>query len=327
MIKTLAAMSLALAMTTVLGTADATAQGLELRISSEDPPASPLPVMARKFAEELQSRAPDTEIEMFDTGALGDEVVHMQMIRLGQIQVYPMGSDAVALDPAWAIFDMPFLFSDAETAYAALDGALGEALTASMRAAADIQVLAFGEIGFRQITNSVRPVVVPSDLEGVRLRVPGSPTRILAFESLGAAPVTMNFGELYLALQNGTVDGQENPLSLINSQSFFEVQDYLSISNHVYTPVTFVMNGPAYDALTDEQRTAVHEAAAAAADFSRSEGRKADAELVAKLGETMAVNEIDLAAFQEVSRPIWDEIAKVAGTEIAQQAIAAAGAN
>lgn len=327
MIKTLAAMSLALAMALVSGTDQASAQDLRLRMSSEDPPTSPLPVMARKFAEELQRRIPSAEIEMFDTGALGDEIVHMQMIRTGQIQIYPMGSDAVVLDPAWAIFDMPFLFSNPDTAYAALDGELGQVLTASMRNVVDIQVLAFGEIGFRQITNNVRPVVVPADLAGVRLRVPGSPTRILAFESLGAAPVTMNFGELYLALQNGTVDGQENPLSLINSQSFFEVQKFLSLSNHVYTPVTFVMNGSAYDALSDEQRTAVQEAAAAAAAHSRAEGRRADSDLVAKLGATMEVNQIDMAAFQAAARPIWDEIAKVAGAEISALAIAAAGGN
>jgi tripartite ATP-independent transporter DctP family solute receptor len=317
-------MGLALTMALALQTGGAAAQSLQLRMSSEDPPASPLPVMARKFGEELQSRIPDAAIEMFDTGALGDEVVHMQMVRTGQIQIYPMGSDAVALDPAWAIFDMPFLFRDYATAYAALDGALGEALTASMRKAANLQVLAFGEIGFRQITNNIRAVVVPADLSGVRLRVPGSPTRILAFQSLGASPVTMNFGELYLALQNGTVDGQENPLSLISSQSFFEVQKHLSISNHVYTPVTFVMNGAAYDALTDAQRTAVHEAARAAAAFSREQGQKSDAELIGKLGASMQVSQIDVAAFQAAARPIWDEIAKVAGAEIAQQAIASA---
>lgn len=302
------------------------AQSLTLRMSSEDPPSSPLPVMARKFGEELKQRLPELEYEMFDTGALGDEVVHMQMIRTGQIQAYAMGSDAVSLDPSWAVFDMPFLFSNPERVYEVLDGPVGDALAESMREAVDLEVLSFGEIGFRQMTNSVRAIETPEDLDGVRIRVPGSQTRIMAFETLGASPVTMNFGELYLALQNGTVDGQENPLSLIDSQSFYEVQDYLSLSNHVYTPVTFVMYGPYYDELTEEQQQAVQEAAQAAAEYSRELGRKADEELVSKLGEEMEVNEIDTESFQSASRPIWDAIAEVAGQDITDRVIEAATA-
>ena len=230
---------------------------LRLRISGENPMSGLDLQMAQRFIEILQEElGDDFEHEFFHTEALGDEVVHMQMIRTGQIDVYPMGSDAIQLDPAWAIFDLPFVFKDRDTVAHLLDGEVGQTLRESMRDAANLEVLAFGEIGFRQITNAVRPIVEPADLEGLRLRVPGSRMRTLMFETYGATPVTMNLGELYLALQQGTVDGQENPLAGTVNRSFHEVQRYFSMSNHVYTPVTFVMNGDKFDSLSAEHQEA-----------------------------------------------------------------------
>jgi TRAP-type C4-dicarboxylate transport system substrate-binding protein len=184
-----------------------------------------------------------------------------------------------------------------------------------MRESAGLHVLGFGEIGFRNITNNVRPVVVPADLEGLKLRTPGSKTRIMAFEMLGATPVTMNIGELYLALQQGTVDGQENPLANIKAFSWNEVQKYLSLSGHVYTPITLVMNGARWDGLSDDQKAAVERAAATAVEASRQYGANADATLLEVLSKDMAVNEIDIAAFQAASEPIWKEIAPIAGED------------
>jgi tripartite ATP-independent transporter DctP family solute receptor len=306
-----------------LGGADLVrAQELSLRISGENPMTGLDLQMAQRFAENLEAELGDEfEYELFHTGALGDENVHLQMIRLGQIDVYPMGSDAVTLDGKWAIFDMPFLFSDRETVARLLDGEVGEELRQSMRASAGLEVLAFGELGFRQITDSVRPINVPADLEGVQIRVPGSPARILSFTEFGAQPISMNFGELYLALQQGTVDGQENPLITIQNRSLFEVQDYLSMSNHVYSPVTLVMNGAKYDSLTDAQKEAVGAAAREAAQYTRQLGAEGDATLLEALSQNMEVNEIDLAAFKEAARPIWDQVGEMAGSEFAQGVI------
>jgi len=298
------------------------AQSLELRISGENPQTGLDLQMAQRFAENLEAElGDDFAYELFHTQALGDESVHMQMIRTGQIDVYPMGSDAVSLDPKWAIFDMPFLFSDQETVARLLDGEVGEQLRESMREAAGLEVLAFGELGFRQITNNVRPIVTPEDLDGVQIRVPGSPARILSFTTFGAEPINMNFGELYLALQQGTVDGQENPLITIKNRSLFEVQDYLSLSNHVYSPVTLVMNAAKYDSLTEEQQEAVKAAAQEAAEYTRGLGAEGDATLLDELSESMEVNEIDLEAFQEASVPIWEEVGAMAGSDFAQSVI------
>jgi len=301
------------------------AQNLTLRVSGENPMTGFDLQMAERFAQNLEAALGDAfDHELFHTAALGNEEVHMQMIRTGQIDVYPMGSDAVSLDSKWAVFDMPFLFSDRETVARLLDGEVGQAMRESMRASAGLEVLAFGELGFRNITNNVRPINVPADLNGVKLRVPGSAARILAFETFGAQPVSMNMGELYLGLQQGTVDGQENPLAAIKNRSFFEVQKYLSISRHVYSPVTLVMNAARYDSLTDDQRTAVKAAAQEAAEYTRRLGIAADEALLGELGAGMEVNEIDLAAFKEASVPIWEAVGAMAGSDFAAQVVAAA---
>ncbi len=300
---------------------------LKLRISGENPATGLDLQMAKRFADNLEAALGDQfEHEFFHTQALGNEVVHLQMIRTGQIDVYPMGSDAVQLDKKWAIFDMPFLFKDRETVARLLDGEVGEELRKSMREAANLEVLAFGEIGFRVITNNIRPIVKPEDLKGVKLRVPGSETRLLTFQTYGASPVTMNLGELYLALQNGTVDGQENPLAGTVSRSFHEVQKYFSLSNHVYTPVTLVMNGDRFDRLTPEQQQAVKAAALEAAQYTRNLGAEADVKLLKQLQDEgkVEINEIDLAAFQEASKPVWEAIGEIAGTDFTAKIVSAA---
>ena len=228
------------------------------------------------------------------------------------------------LDAKWAVFGIPFLFADREAVAAVLDSILGAQLDESFQKSAGLKVLGFGEIGFRNISNNVRPIVKPADLDGIKLRVPGSKTRILAFEMLGAAPINMNIGEVYLALQQGVVDGQENPLGNIRKWSWYEVQEYISISRHVYTPITFVMNLRRYDSLTDEQRAAVGRAAVLA---SRAYGTENDAKLRAEITELakgkVAFNEIDVAAFQEAAKPIAVEIGKVASEDFTASVMAA----
>jgi TRAP-type transport system periplasmic protein len=323
--RTFTAIALVILPAGFMATPGAGAADLDLKMSVESAPGAATQVMLAAFRDALQAELGDAvAIEYFDGGTLGDEIVHMEMVRTGQLDVIPIGSDAVQLDAKWAIFDMPFLIPDREVASRILDGEIGRQLAASMRESADLQVLGFGEIGFRNITNNVRPVVTPADLQGLKLRTPGSKTRILAFEMLGATPVTMNIGELYLALQQGTVDGQENPLANIKAFSWHEVQDYLSLSSHVYTPITLVMNGARWDALSDEHKAAVERAARTAVQQSRAFGANADATLLDELSQSMQVNEIDLDAFQKAAKPIWDEIAPVAGEEFTAQVVEAA---
>lgn len=306
----------------------AQAQDLKIRMSVESTPGASTQQILGAFRDALKEEMGDSvEIEYFDSGTLGDEIVHMQQVRTGQLDIIPIGSDAVQLDEKFAVFDIPFLFSSREQVSAVLDGPIGEALDQSFQENAGLKILGFGEIGFRNITNNVRPIVTPADLEGLKLRTPGSQTRILSFEMLGAAPIKMNIGEVYLALQQGVIDGQENPFGNIAKWSWDEVQKYISLSRHVYTPITFVMNKARYDSLTDEQRMHINNAARTAVLSSRQYGADNDASLEAVIRERspdVQFNEIDPASFKEVAGKIGAEIGKIAGPEFTAEFIAAA---
>lgn len=309
--------------------APASAETLTLRMSSPSPAATMDTLLLQTMADKLKAKlGDDLKGDFHHSAALGDENVHLQQIRTGQIDVTPMGSDAVQLDPSWAVFELPFLFGDRGDVARLLDGEIGEKLRQSMRAKAGVEVLAFGEMGFRQITNNVRPITKPEDLRGVKLRVPGSQARMLTFKTFGATPVSLNYGEIYLALQSGTIDGQENPLNDIVSNSMHEVQAYLSLSNHVYTPVTLVMNGSKFDSLSDAQKTLVKEAAADAAVELRKIGEQKDRDLLDKLkaGGKIAINEIDRPAFQADSAAIYASVEGIAGADLTKAVLEAAAA-
>lgn len=300
---------------------------LELRMSVESTPGASTQQMLASFRDALRDELGDqVKIEYFDSGTLGDEIVHMQQVQTGQLDVVPIGSDVVQLESKYAVFDIPFLFEDRGAVANVLDGKIGRELDKSLQESAGLKVLGFGEIGFRHISNNKRPVHEPEDLEGLKLRTPGSKTRMMAFEMLGAQPVDMNIGEVYLALQQGVIDGQENPLGNIRKFSWHEVQDYISLSKHVYTPITFVMNLERYQSLTDEQRAAVDRAAREAVDSSRQYGIENDESLVAEIKEISDTkfNEVNTAAFKKAAKPIGDEIAEVAGEEFTKKVMAAA---
>ena len=306
------------------------AAAFKLKISVESTPGSATQYILAAFRDALKAEFGDQiEVDYYDSGILGDEIVHMQQVRTGQLDVVPIGSDAVQLDTKWAVFDMPFLFSSREVASKLLDGEIGKKLDASFQKKAGLKVLGFGEIGFRQITNNVRPVVVPADLKGLKLRTPGSKTRILSFKSFGATPISMNIGELYLAMQQGVIDGQENPLGNIRAHSWYEVQKYISLSNHVYTPVTLSMNLTRWNSLSPERQKGVLKATKVAVQASRKYGAANDAKLVAEIkklakGKTQ-FNEINVGAFQKAAKPIWKEIAKIAGEDFTNEVLTALG--
>lgn len=308
---------LAFAFATAL-TALTAAPGLadtDLTMAVETPPGDPLNLMLATFRDELDT-AGGFGIDFYDSGAMGDEKALTELLRAGQVHVVPLGSDIVELDSKFAVFDLPFLFDDKETARSALDGALGDKLAASLRETNGLQVLAFGELGFRAISNSVRPIETPADLAGLKLRTPGSQTRIMSFEALGAAPTPMSLGEVYVALRQGVLDGQENPLSVVKEFSFDEVQKYISLTNHVYTPITLAMSASVWDGLTDAEKETVLAAAQAGAEATRALSDESDATLVAEFEAAgLSVNQPDLAAFKEAAAPLREEFAMIVTPE------------
>ena len=312
----------------ILASTSVQAEPLKLRMSVESTPGASTQHMLVSFRDALKiEMGDDVAIEYFDSGTLGDEIVHMQQVRTGQLDVIPIGSDAVQLDSKFAVFDIPFLFSSREKVSAVLDGPIGDELDASFQKAAGLKVLGYGEIGFRHITNNVRPIYKPADLKGIKLRTPGSKTRILSFKMLGASPIKMNMGEIYLALQQKVIDGQENPFGNIRKNSWFEVQKYISKSRHVYTPITFVMNLKRYNSLTPLQKEQIHKAARTAALKSRQYGADNDRNLekeIRELAPNVKFNDIDYEAFKSASGPIADKIGEISGKEFTAKFVAAA---
>lgn len=306
------------AMMAVLFTTTAVLAETRMRLAVETTSGDPTHVMLTTFRDALEASAGDeVAITFNDGGSLGDENALAEQIRAGVVDVIPMGSDGVAaLDTHFSIFDTPFLFASKEQARAALDGEFGRTMAASLRERADLEVLAFGELGVRVISNSRREINTPADLAGLKLRTPSSPTRMMAFTTLGAVPTNLPLGEVYMGLRQGVIDGQENPLSVIKEFSLHEAQPYISLTNHIYTPITLVMNGAAYDELGDEMKEQVRAAALAGVETTRILSDESDAGLVEEFRSTgVTVTEPDIVAFQTASEPIRAQIAEIVTPE------------
>lgn len=317
-------LALALAATVALsaGSSAALAQ-TKLRLAVETTGRDPTNVMLGTFRDELKTLAGDgVEIDYFEGGALGDEGALAELIRAGQVDVVSMGSDIVSLDSKFAVFDMPFMFKDKATARAAMDGPLGDKLAKSLRDTVDLQVVGYGELGFRVISSNKGPINSPADLKGLKLRVPSNQGRIVAFETLGAAPTPMPLGEAYVALRQGALDGQENPLSVIKEFSLFEVQKNISITNHVYTPIVLTMNGRAWDALEPAMQENLKQAAKKAGEVTRQQSDENDAKLIGEFEKAgVTINTVDAAAFAEASAPVAEKLGAVVTPEFMNEVL------
>ena len=221
-------------------------------------------------------------------------------VRLGTIDLALTGNPYfTSFLPQLNVLDLPYLFQDDKQVFAALDGDVGKELMSSMDPSG-IHGLAFWEIGFRDITNNVRPIVEPADVKGLKIRTTPNPAHVLAFKTLGANPTPMAFPELYSALQTGTIDGQENPINHILASRFNEVQRYMSLTHHAYTAAPLVINEARWKGLTDDQRSAIETSALEAAAFERkiNDDREADS-LATMKKEGMQIEEHpDNAAFR-----------------------------
>lgn len=266
---------------------------------------------AARFAEELQARLGEgDEVEFYADAQLGDEKELLQKLRLGTVQFTTISSIMTNVAPEFALFDMPFLVQDREH-LKAIDREIVQTEFAPLAEKGGLHVISTWENGFRQITNNVRPIDKPSDLDGLKIRTPSSEWRVKMFSEWGANPTPMSFSEVFVALQTGTMDGQENPLTNIVGANFQEVQKYLSLTGHVYSPSYLTTGADTWDGLSDDLKSAVDEAAASVQDWALAEGEKADDELIEKVRAAgVEVNEADKAAFIEASKPIYDAFAE-----------------
>ncbi|MBP6684516.1 MAG: DctP family TRAP transporter solute-binding subunit [Leucobacter sp.] len=279
---------------------------------------------AEKFAELLDEKSDGRiTLNLFANEQLsgGDPAAGVEMLANGD-KAFSYNSPIIysGIDPRFSAITAPFLYADYAEADAAMaDGGVEiyEQLTEEM----GIKMLGFGESGFRQVTNSKHEITAPADIKGLKLRVAGSELFLNIYKELGADPVTMNFAEVFTSLQNGTIDGQENPFDVIYSNGLMEVQKYLSVWNYVYDPLILGMNQDLFDSLSDADKKIVEEAAAEANTYQVKLSRDREAEQLAEMKDQMTVTELSpeqLAVFRDAMQPVYDAYADKWTAEVAE---------
>lgn len=270
---------------------------------------------ARTFAEELAKRT-DNRFKGVIT-ANGAEREMVESVQIGTLDVVVTSTGPVGnFVPEVLIVDIPFLFRDAPHAHAVLDGPIGQDLLSKFPAKG-LVAMAWGENGFRHLTNAQRPVRTPEDAKGLKVRTMENQVHMTAFRTMGVLPTPMAFTELFTALQQGTVDGQENPIPVITSSKFAQVQKHLSLTGHVYSPTMIIAGKGLYDRLTEADRKAWTASAKAAATAQRAyvaEVEKTGVDELRKAG-MQVITDVDRAKFQQALAPAYEEYAKRFGKE------------
>jgi tripartite ATP-independent transporter DctP family solute receptor len=270
------------------------------------------------FAREVEARTSGRyKIQTFYAGALGAERESVEGVQLGTFDLTLTSTGPLPnFVPEVAILDIPFLFRDYAHARAVLDGPIGQELLQRFPPKGMVG-LAWGENGFRHMTNSKRPVSAPDDLRGLKMRTMENPIHIEAYKQFGILPTPMAFTEVFTALQQGTVDGQENPLSVITAAKLDQVQKNLTLTGHVYSPAIILMNKGQWDKLSAADKQAFLDAAKEAVKANRArideDERKAVAELRAK--GMAVVEKVDKTKFQAALAPVYVDFGKRFGQE------------
>ncbi|OSP53794.1 DctP family TRAP transporter solute-binding subunit [Pseudoruegeria sp. SK021] len=248
----------------------ALAQDVTLKLAHYGSASDSVTVAATRFAELVEEKTDGTlKITVFGNGELGNSPSMLEGARLGTIDIITTGNPYfTGAMPQLNLLDLPFLFQSDAHAFDVLDGEVGQTLMVSMNDAG-LQGLAFWELGFRNLSNNVRPINGPDDMKGLKIRTTPNPAHVLAFETMGANPTPMPFAEVYSALQTGTIDGQENPTNHIHANKLHEVQQYLSLTAHAYTTSPLVMNAGRWGRLSADHQAALSEAAIEAAAYQR----------------------------------------------------------
>lgn len=264
-------------------------------------------IAADLFKKYLEETSDDFEVNVYPNAQLGGEREMAEGTKLGTIQMTIVTSDGTL--PAWVpeiqILSIPYLFENQEKAYKALDGIISEKLNPKFEEAG-FKHLAFGELGFRHFSNSKKEIKTVEDMKGLSFRVQEAPVWFALLDSLNASAVPVSFNELYTALQQGMVDGQENPIATVATQKFYEVQKYLSLDGHTYAAVSMVMNKDFFDKLSPEQQEAVQNAANKAAEEQRKVVSEHEEEYLEELKNNgMVITEVDKNSFVEATKDIY----------------------
>ena len=298
--------------------AAAAAGAAELKVGYSLPQTSHYGVGATVFGEQLDKLTNGKyTVKQFPANALGGEREMVEGAQIGTVDVVITSTGPVGnFVPDTLITDIPFLFKNYEHAHAVLDGPIGQEILDKFPEH-DLIGLVWTENGFRNLTNSKHAVKEPEDAAGLKIRTMENPVHMEAFSKIGILPTPMAFPELFTALQQGTVDGQENPIGVIVSAKFSEVQKYLSLTNHVYSPAVIIVSPSVWDGLSDEEKAAFKEAGKAAAKAMREKVRAdADSGVETLRSQGMeVVTDVDRAAFEKALEPLMAGYAEKFGKE------------
>lgn len=274
----------------------ASAQDKTIKFATQNPKGHPLVMGMEKFKEILESKSGGKmKVNLFPGGVLGSDQANVSAMQGGTLEMVTMNSGILASQvKEFAIFDFPFMFPNEAVADKVVDGPFGQKMHARLQEKGLVG-LAYYELGFRQITNSKRPVTKVEDLEGLKLRVIPNPINVDWVRALGANPTPLPFPEVYAALEQKAIDGQENPVTVINANKFFEVQKHAVLSNHQYNPQSVMISKKFWDGLSAEQKKWVQEAATASAKYQREQARG----MVAAALDNMKKNGMQVTQFSE----------------------------
>ncbi|MCB9957428.1 MAG: TRAP transporter substrate-binding protein [Rhodospirillaceae bacterium] len=294
------------------------ADAIELRFAHYAAVDHPAHLAAVQFAEAVADRTNgEITIAIYPNNELGSPPEQLEQVTLGLIDMtVPTQGGLQTYVREFGAVMMPFVFDDYEHAWRVIDGPFAE-WTAPLLEDQNLVFLANWEWGFRNVTNSVRPVNVPADMDGLRMRTPPEIQLQAAMEAAGATVEQIAFPELPMALRQGVVDGQENPLAVIYHFNLFEVQPYLAMTRHVYNSMVHVINLDAWNQLTPEQQQILREESVRAAQMFREANLEAEADLIDRLQSEggMQVTYPDPAAFRAVMQPAYDRIAEYLGQD------------
>ncbi|WP_323003439.1 TRAP transporter substrate-binding protein [Denitromonas sp.] len=280
-----------------------------LRLSHNAAPGNPKAEASLKFAELVaQKTGGRVKVEVGGSAQFGDDAESLTNMRLGTMAFSANSQGTTSnIVPEFGLLGLPFLFRDLEHAYKVVDGPVGEKL-GEYADKKGLVLLALWDNGIRQVSNNTRPITKPQDLAGIKLRTPPDPMTLSIFKSLGANPAPLAFSELYIALQQGVFDGQENPLMNIYSSKLFEVQKYISLTGHKYEATPLLASKMIFGTLSKDDQKAVREAAIEAGKLNRDMSLAADADLRKKLADAgVQFNAVDQAPFVAQTKPVYDE--------------------
>jgi TRAP-type transport system periplasmic protein len=321
----LSALSLALAAMPAANAADAAPRAVKVSyVTAED---SPYGKGVARFGELVAAKTQGKlKVQGYSDGRLGAELPSITAAQGGVLEVALVSTAAVVgMVKEFAIFDFPFLFSDEREAYAVLDGAVGRQLLDKL-SDKGLVGLCYWEVGFRQTTNSKRPIVKAEDFAGLKIRTIQNPVFVDVFNGLGANAMPMSFTEVFGALESKAIDGQETPYNVIHTSRFFEVQKYLSATKHIYGPGAVLVSKKFWDQIGAAEQKALQESCDEARGYQRSVSREANARLTAELAKQgMVLNEVspeERARMRQRLQPVIDKYTQQVGEALVKQAMA-----